>query len=106
MPEAATEDEALVDDLAARAAAATRAAAAAPAAAAARAAAAAPAAAQAADAGLAPSARRLVVLIDGRSGTGKTTLGNALAARLGAQIVHLDDVYRGGTDCERRRKPW
>ncbi|WP_338085232.1 ATP-binding protein, partial [Curtobacterium pusillum] len=51
--------------------------------------------AQAADAGLAPSARRLVVLIDGRSGTGKTTLGNALAARLGAQIVHLDDVYPG-----------
>ena len=38
---------------------------------------------------------RLVVLIDGRSGTGKTTLGDALAAELDAQIVHLDDVYPG-----------
>jgi len=39
--------------------------------------------------------RRAVVLIDGRSGTGKTTLGQALAAALGAQLVHLDDVYPG-----------
>jgi hypothetical protein len=39
--------------------------------------------------------RRLVVLIDGRSGTGKTTLGGALATELGAQLVHLDDVYPG-----------
>ncbi|PZE82507.1 ATP-binding protein [Curtobacterium sp. MCBD17_032] len=38
---------------------------------------------------------RVVVLVDGRSGTGKTTLGNALAAALGAQVVHLDDVYPG-----------
>jgi uridine kinase len=38
---------------------------------------------------------RLVVLVDGRSGTGKTTLGNALAAELGASLVHLDDVYPG-----------
>ena len=38
---------------------------------------------------------RLVVLVDGRSGTGKTTLGNALAAELDATIVHLDDVYPG-----------
>ena len=43
----------------------------------------------------AASGRRLVVLVDGRSGTGKTTLGDALAARLGAQVVHLDDVYPG-----------
>lgn len=40
-------------------------------------------------------ARRLVVLVDGRSGSGKTTLGTALATRLGAQVVHLDDVYPG-----------
>jgi gluconate kinase len=38
---------------------------------------------------------RLVVLVDGRSGTGKTTLGRALAQQLGAQLVHLDDVYPG-----------
>lgn len=38
---------------------------------------------------------RLVVLVDGRSGTGKTTLAGALAGELGAQLVHLDDVYPG-----------
>ncbi|WP_235515472.1 AAA family ATPase [Curtobacterium sp. Leaf183] len=38
---------------------------------------------------------RSVVLVDGRSGTGKTTLGAALARELGAQLVHLDDVYPG-----------
>ncbi|WP_258368912.1 ATP-binding protein [Curtobacterium sp. MCPF17_046] len=38
---------------------------------------------------------RVVVLVDGRSGTGKTTLGNALAVALRAQVVHLDDVYPG-----------
>ncbi|WP_413461378.1 AAA family ATPase [Curtobacterium sp. CT11-133] len=41
------------------------------------------------------SGTRLVVLVDGRSGTGKTTLGDSLAERLGAQVVHLDDVYPG-----------
>ncbi|MGU3411681.1 ATP-binding protein [Microbacterium sp. M1A1_1b] len=39
--------------------------------------------------------RRPVVLVDGRSGTGKTTLGTALAGEIGAQLVHLDDVYPG-----------
>lgn len=43
----------------------------------------------------AASGTRLVVLVDGRSGTGKTTLGDSLADRLGAQVVHLDDVYPG-----------
>lgn len=38
---------------------------------------------------------RIVVLLDGRSGTGKTTLGDALAEELDAQLVHLDDVYPG-----------
>lgn len=42
-----------------------------------------------------PTGARLVVLLDGRSGTGKTTLAGLLAARLGAQLVHLDDVYPG-----------
>lgn len=36
-----------------------------------------------------------MVLVDGRSGTGKTTLGDQLARLLGAQVVHLDDVYPG-----------
>lgn len=52
-------------------------------------------AAAAAVAAAARGDRRVVVLVDGRSGTGKTTLGNALAERLGAQVVHLDDVYPG-----------
>ncbi|WIB27348.1 ATP-binding protein [Curtobacterium sp. MCSS17_015] len=45
--------------------------------------------------GRAGARARVVVLVDGRSGTGKTTLGNALAAALGAQVVHLDDLYPG-----------
>lgn len=36
------------------------------------------------------------MLIDGRSGAGKTTLGAAMAARIDrAQLVGLDDVYPG-----------
>lgn len=41
------------------------------------------------------SGPRPVVLVDGRSGSGKTTIGTALAAALGAQLVGLDDVYPG-----------
>ncbi|WP_260855810.1 ATP-binding protein [Curtobacterium sp. 9128] len=41
------------------------------------------------------AARRSVVLVDGRSGTGKTTLGDALGTSLGWRVVHLDDVYPG-----------
>ena len=39
--------------------------------------------------------RRAVVLIDGRSGAGKTVLAEALAPRLDAQLVSLDDMYPG-----------
>ena len=39
--------------------------------------------------------RRVVVLIDGRSGAGKTVLAEALAPRLDAQLVSLDDLYPG-----------
>jgi uridine kinase len=39
----------------------------------------------------------LVVAIDGRSGTGKSTLAAALAQRLGATVVEGDDFYAGGT---------
>jgi hypothetical protein len=38
---------------------------------------------------------RPVVLIDGRSGAGKTELGRALAPRMGAVLVSLDDLYPG-----------
>jgi gluconate kinase len=43
----------------------------------------------------AASAPRPVVLIDGRSGAGKTTLARDLAPLLGAQLVSLDDIYPG-----------
>lgn len=36
-----------------------------------------------------------IILIDGHSGAGKTTLAVHMAASLGATIVHLDDVYPG-----------
>lgn len=39
--------------------------------------------------------RRAVVLIDGRSGAGKTVLAEALAPRLDAQLVSLDELYPG-----------
>lgn len=44
--------------------------------------------------GAAPG-RRAVVLIDGRSGAGKTVLAEALAPRLDAQLVSLDELYPG-----------
>ena len=37
----------------------------------------------------------VVVAIDGPSGAGKTNLARALAPQLGAQILHLDHIYRG-----------
>jgi cytidylate kinase len=37
----------------------------------------------------------VVVAIDGRSGSGKTVLGTAVAQALGCPIVHLDDVFPG-----------
>ena len=40
-------------------------------------------------------AARPVILIDGRSGSGKTELGRAVASALGAQLVRLDDLYPG-----------
>lgn len=41
------------------------------------------------------SAARPVVLVDGGSGSGKTTLATALAQRIGAVLVRLDDFYPG-----------
>ncbi|MBN9240484.1 MAG: ATP-binding protein [Micrococcales bacterium 70-64] len=37
----------------------------------------------------------MIVLVDGRSGSGKSELATLLAERLGAQLVRLDDVYPG-----------
>jgi uridine kinase len=37
----------------------------------------------------------MITLVDGRSGSGKTELASALADRLGAQLVRLDDIYPG-----------
>lgn len=42
-----------------------------------------------------PSNSPHVILIDGQSGVGKTTLSLAMADALGATVVHLDDVYPG-----------
>lgn len=36
-----------------------------------------------------------IILIDGHSGAGKTTLANEMADSTGATVVHLDDVYPG-----------
>ncbi|MGV8884741.1 MAG: ATP-binding protein [Microbacteriaceae bacterium] len=35
------------------------------------------------------------LLIDGRSGSGKTELANAIQALTGAQLVHMDQLYPG-----------
>lgn len=37
----------------------------------------------------------MIVLIDGRSGAGKTTFANLLGGYLGAPVVHLEDFYPG-----------
>ena len=42
-----------------------------------------------------PPGGTVVVAVDGRSGSGKTLLGRAVAAALDAPVVHLDDVYPG-----------
>lgn len=36
-----------------------------------------------------------LVVVDGPAGSGKTTLAAQLAAELGAQVVHMDDLYAG-----------
>ncbi len=41
-----------------------------------------------------------VVAVDGRSGTGKSTLAKALAKRLPATVIEGDDFYAGGTGIE------
>jgi hypothetical protein len=41
------------------------------------------------------SGRTRVLAVDGRSGSGKTTLARDLAARAGAPLVRMDDLYPG-----------
>lgn len=42
-----------------------------------------------------PSKATHIILIDGQSGVGKTTLSLTMADALGATVIHLDDVYPG-----------
>lgn len=57
-----------------------------------------PSVAELADAALAAPARcgrSRIVLIDGPAGSGKTTLAARLGDKLGAQVLHADDMYEG-----------
>ncbi|MEU4624618.1 dephospho-CoA kinase [Actinoplanes sp. NPDC023801] len=45
---------------------------------------------------LPPSAgKRRIVAVEGRSGSGKTSLARAVATALGAPLLHMDDLYAG-----------
>ncbi len=51
------------------------------------------------------SAERLVVAIDGRSGSGKSTVAEAVAQAIGAVIVPCDDFFAAGvSDAEWDRR--
>ncbi|WP_433829808.1 dephospho-CoA kinase [Actinoplanes sp. CA-015351] len=53
-------------------------------------------------AGQQPSAgTRKVLAVEGRSGSGKTTLARAVGERLGAPLIHMDDLYAGWDGLER-----
>ena len=41
-----------------------------------------------------------VIAVDGPAGSGKTTLAESLAERVGAQLVHMDDLYLGWSGLE------
>ncbi|MFC6569133.1 dephospho-CoA kinase [Actinoplanes utahensis] len=42
-----------------------------------------------------PGARPRVIAVEGRSGAGKTTIARAVGERLGAPVLHMDDLYPG-----------
>jgi uridine kinase len=44
------------------------------------------------------SSSPVLVALDGRSGTGKSTLARQVGARTGALVIDGDDFYRGGDD--------
>jgi len=39
-----------------------------------------------------------LILIDGPAGSGKTTLARMLQSEVGAQVIHMDDLYHGWED--------
>ncbi|GAA1611109.1 dephospho-CoA kinase [Actinoplanes couchii] len=45
--------------------------------------------------------RRRVLAVEGRSGSGKTTLAMAVAERLAAPVIHMDDLYAGWDGLDR-----
>jgi cytidylate kinase len=45
--------------------------------------------------------RSVVVALDGHSGAGKSTLAAAVAERMDAAVVHVDDFYRDMPESER-----
>lgn len=49
------------------------------------------------------SAKPHIILIDGKSGVGKSTLAAVIASELNARLVHLDAVYPGWGGLERGR---
>ncbi|HEX4046086.1 MAG TPA: AAA family ATPase [Gammaproteobacteria bacterium] len=46
----------------------------------------------------------IIIAVDGRSGTGKSTISKLLANELSATIIISDDFYSGGTDAEWRMR--
>lgn len=50
-----------------------------------------------------PSAKPHIILIDGKSGVGKSTLAEHMAHALDATVLHLDDVYPGWEGLEHGR---
>lgn len=46
--------------------------------------------------GLAQTRSPIVIALDGRSGTGKSTLSAWIAAQVGASVIDQDDFYAGG----------
>lgn len=53
--------------------------------------------------GTVPFADPHIILIDGKSGVGKSTLAAVIASALNARLVHLDDAYPGWGGLERGR---
>jgi uridine kinase len=49
--------------------------------------------------------RTLLIALDGRSGTGKSTLAQQIAAAFPAVIVQSDDFFIGGTEAEWAARP-
>jgi uridine kinase len=50
-------------------------------------------------------AAAFVVALDGRSGTGKSSLAASLGTELGAAVVDCDDFYTGGSDADWAARP-